>query len=482
MNFINSRIGKDITQIAQRMNQIFFVSAFFGTSLCALRFKKNCLVLAVSLIAIHVSAQNNGGQLKFDLSVRYRFELWNGMNAKNYGDDSPDAIGSLNDKILLQRIIPGITYKNKNFTAAFHLQDSRAFGWSLRNNIYPDLFKIRKTGTESPFYTMNPQEEFFEIYDLYFEYKNLFKNITIKAGRQKIFYGDTRIFGPGDWGNTGRWTWDALKISYKKGDTYIDVFGGGTKTHFPDITSLPFTNTEYWGGGLYSHFHIADWLKAEPFYAHKRQGSAEYIKTLSINRNWAGLRLASPDDQNIIYDIIYALEFGKENGKQINACGCFLKAGYRFSNLPATPVLSIRYTYASGGRNADDVIRTFDPAFGAGDKYYGWMNIVQWSNISDPEIVLELNPFKNKMWIELKHNCFSIPVPEDVTILGTMKIQDGKHHLGNETNIFIRYQPSMKWQFTGAAGWFNPGYIGQVNFKDPEDAFWSAVQLLVSFN
>lgn len=44
------------------------------------------------------------------------------MNAKNYGDDSPEAIGSLNDKIMLQRVIPGVIYSGKTITAAFHLQ------------------------------------------------------------------------------------------------------------------------------------------------------------------------------------------------------------------------------------------------------------------------------------------------------------------------------------------------------------------------
>jgi len=439
-------------------------------------------ILFLILFVQTLYSQEDLKRLRFDLSVRYRFELWNGMNAKNYGDDSPGAIGNINDKILLQRIIPGITYKNKNLTAAFHLQDSRAFGWSLRNNEYPDLFNIRETGTESPFYTMNPQEEFFEIYDLYIEYKNLFKNMTIKAGRQKIFYGDSRIFGPGDWGNTGRWTLDAIKISYKKGENFIDVFGGGTKTHYPETPSLPFTNTEYWGGGLYSHFRVTDWLNAEPFFAHKSQGSAEYINTLSINRNWIGLRLTSPENLHVIYDLIYTQEFGKENGKEINSYGYFLKAGYRFNSLPADPVLSLRYTYASGGRKDDDVIRTFDPAFGATDKYYGWMNIVQWSNLSDPEIVLELNPFKNRMWVEIKFNRFNVPVPDDVTILGTMKIQSGKHHLGNETDIFIRYQPIGNWQFTVASGYFNPGDIEQINFEDPKGAFWLGMQVLLTLN
>jgi hypothetical protein len=89
------------------------------------------------------------------------------MNAKNYGDNSQEAIGNLKDKMLLQRIVPGLTYTSQKFTAAFHIQDSRAFGWSLQERKYPDLFKIRKSGTESPYYIMNPREEYFEIYDLF---------------------------------------------------------------------------------------------------------------------------------------------------------------------------------------------------------------------------------------------------------------------------------------------------------------------------
>lgn len=110
------------------------------------------------------------------------------------------------------------------------------------------------------------------------------------------------------------------------------------------------------------------------------------------------------------------------------------------------------------------------------------MNIVQWSNLSDPEIVLELNPFKNRMWIEIKYNRFNIPAPDDVMILNTMKIQPGKHHFGDEANIFIRCQPHKKWQFTGAIGWFNPGDLEQINYKEPEDAFWMALQVLFNLN
>jgi hypothetical protein len=400
------------------------------------------------------------------------------MNAKNYGDDGSDAIGKLDDKILLQRIILGTTFSQKRINIAFHLQDSRAFGWSLRENKYPDLFKIRETGTESPYYTMNPQEEYFEIYDLNVEYKQFLKIFFIKIGRQKIFYGDYRVFGPGDWGNTGRWTWDAIKISYKKGENFVDIFGGGTKIHDPLQISLPFTQTEFWGGGLYAHYNLTAWFSAEPFYAYKTKGSADYINTQSIHRNWFGVRIVNPEKQDFIYDLLYIKEFGNENGKQINAYGYFTKAGYRFSFIPLDPLLSLRYSYASGGKKSDDIVHTFDPAFGASDKFYGWMNIVLWSNLSNPEIVLELFPFKKNMWIEIKYNRFYIPVSDDVTILNTMKIINGEHHLGNETDIFIRYQPFNKWQFTGVFGYFIPGDLEQINSKPPKDALLFSVQVL----
>ena len=440
------------------------------------------LALALFVMSQSIMAQKDTAKFKFDLSIRYRFESWNGMNAKNYGDDGSDAIGKLDDKILLQRIILGTTYSQKKINIAFHLQDSRAFGWSLRENKYPDLFRIRETGTESPYYTMNPHEEYFEIYDLNVEYKQLLKNFSIKIGRQKIFYGDYRIFGPGDWGNTGRWTWDAIKISYKKGENFIDVFGGGTKIHDPLKISFPFTQTEFWGGGIYAHYNLLKKINIEPFFALKSEGSASYINDQSINRNWLGVRFVNDESQNFIYDFFYSQEFGSNNGKKNNAFGYFAKIGYRFDFLPAKPVLSIRESYASGGKKSDTVIHTFDPAFGAGDKFYGWMNIVSWSNLNDPEVVLELYPAGSKMWIEIKYNRFYIPAPDDAIILNTMKVKDGSHHLGDEADIFVRYQPKSQWQFTGALGYFTPGDIDQINNNDPANAYLFAVQVLFRLN
>jgi len=440
--------------------------------------KSFLFLFCIFSLGISGIAQDSIKKFRIDLSIRERFELWNGMNAKNYGNEGTDAIGKLNDKILYQRIILGATYQPvKGLTIAFHMQDSRAFGWSLRNNIYPDLFKNHPPDTLNPYYTMNPNEEFFMIYDAFIEYQKLFKYFTVKLGRQKLFYGDYRIFGPGDWGNSGRWTWDALKISYTNNGNFIDLFAGGTKINDPEKITIPFTQTEFWGGGLYTHWNLFKYINAEPFYIYKTKGSAGYINEQHFSRSWLGLRLVNNDLHHFVYDFLYTHEFGRENGKNINAYGYFAKIGYQFHFIPLKPLLSIRESYASGGKKSDAENHTFDPAYGAQDKFYGWMNITTWSNLNDPEIVLELFPVK-RMWIEIKYNWFFIPVPDDVVLLNTMKLEPGTHHLGNELDVFTRYDITSHWQLTGAFGWFQPGDLKPINSQPAKAATWFALQVL----
>lgn len=440
-------------------------------------------VLPVIVLAFVIGMVSNSiagdkpGALFFDFSARYRFESWNGMNARYYGSEPGQSMGSPTDNLLYQRILTGFTWTpSRQVTVGMHLQDSRAFGWTLRNSKYPDLFRIGKSGTEQTGYLMNPGEEFFEVYDLFIEYRQFIPNITAKVGRQKIFFGDNHVFGPGDWGNTGRWTWDALRLTWQKGRHSADLFGGGTKIHDPQHTAIPFTETEFWGGGAYGHFEIPEILVVEPFYALKRQGSADYIRQQDIHHNWLGARLFDMGDEGLVLDGTVAWQFGRQNGKAIQAWGLFAKIGYQFHGLWSTPIISVRESYASGGKKQDTLIRTFEPAFGASDKYYGWMNIVSWSNLDDREINLELFPIEG-MWVEIKANRYIVPEPEASAIMGTLKLAEGERHLGDELNIFVRWQQNTHWQWVGVLGHFRPGNVSYIGDKPAGQASWIALQL-----
>lgn len=448
-------------------------------------YKKLKFILIIILIFAGyesiMSQSKKANIFSIDGNIRYRFEKWEGMNALNYGDDSPEALSKINDNILLQRIILGFNYKpTDNIEMDFHLQDARAFGWSLRNSVLPEAYKIKKSGTTNPYYIMNPNEVFFEIYDFNIHLKNIFKNISIKFGRQKINTADNRIFGPGDWGNSGRYTWDALKFIYKTEKFALDAFIGGTRVNYPYRTTLPFTYNEYHGLGAYGIYKFNQNFSFEPYLARKQQGNADYIKDQSINRNWLGLRIAHNNFHNILGEVNYAREFGRENGKDNSAYGIFAKLGYGFELFQSKANISLRYTYASGGRKSDDEIRTFDPVFGSTDKYYGWLNIVKWSNIDDREIVFEVF-YKKNLWLEIKYNQFRIPSSEDAVINGTLKLKPGENYLGEEYDLHARYNYE-KYGFALTFGYFNPKEVQEINGKQPKGAFIFSLQVLYNFS
>ena len=441
--------------------------------------KKVALACMISLNSILISGQNTDKgpsdpqplNLSVDGSVRYRFEHWNNMNIKNYADDRPTAFGKLDDNLLYQRLIFGLTATNKKLSASFHIQDSRAFGWSLRNAKYPKLFQI---GDASGHYTMNPSEEFFEIYDANVEVRDILPHLNVKIGRQKIFCADSRIFGPGDWGNTGRWNWDAVKLSYQKKSLSFDTWAGGTKIQDPLKIYMPFTHTEFYGAGFYGTYNYRHKTSFEGYAAYKRQGSADYIKNQQISLYWLGVRIASGDSIPLVYEINAVKQSGSYNQVASAAWGLFLKAGYRL-NLPLNPVVTVRYSYASGNKPETPVNESFDPVFGAGDKYYGWMNLIKWTNLDDREIFVELSPIK-QLNIELKYNRYNIPQPANFTVNGTLKLKPDKHFLGEEWNIFAKYKHSARWQFVLASGVFVPREVEYINNKMPGNAFWFAAQ------
>ncbi len=419
--------------------------------------------------------------MSINLNIRERFENWNGMNKKIYGDNSADAAGGIYDNFLLQRIAAGFTYNiGENFVISAHSQDSRAFGWSLRQAQYPDLFKIHSKETPSPYYIKNPNEEFFELYDLFIQYKDMIEGLSITAGRQKISFGDTRIFGRGEWGNSGRWNWDALKLTYSEGLNTYNLWAGGTKINDPNQTNIPFTNNEYYGIGTYNTVALYDDTKIEPFLATKWQGSADYIENQNINHYWLGARLVDSNYYNFDYDFTAVKQFGNDNGKDINAFGIASRIGYKAKDIAWSPLLSVRYVYASGGEGNNE-INTFDPVYGSRDKYYGRMNIVRWRNLSDFEISLELFPIK-KMWVELKYNYLSIPKPENFSFGKNLRLKPGCHHLGDEIDVWIEYKDFYDLSIVILGGYFIPADVEKINDKPANNSGWIALQLSYKFN
>lgn len=322
-----------------------------------------------------------GRPWRFYGDLRYRYEVQDNFNAKYYGSQPPAGNGS--DSFLLQRLRLGVHYRlTERVALAAGIQDSRAFGVGLPDN---EFYK-------KPLGMINhPYEDDAEPYETWLIISDIGgRDLTLIAGRQSIHYGNNRIFGPGQWGNTGRYHWDAVRLSWHHGPHFVDALWGAHIIHEPEEISLAHRHNHY-GGAVYGHYEVGDALVLEPFVISKY----DHHETFK-GENGTGGRIFGKLPAGGYYDATGVIEQGNYGADSIRAWGAHVKGGGRFASLPWTPDLSAEYSHASGdGNPTDGIHRNFAGVFGARDKMYGRINLFDWRNIEDAQLNIEVFPRKN---------------------------------------------------------------------------------------
>jgi hypothetical protein len=399
----------------------------------------NFFVLS-ALCAVYLNAQTD-----VDAQLRLRFEMFENMNDKFYGENPK--LGVSDDKYLLSRIRLGLTHSfSDEFRARVSIQDSRVFGWDMEEE---DWYN-KEFGMQN-----NPQQDELELSETFLEYKN--SGFTTTLGRQKIAYGDYRVFGPGEWKNSGKWVWDALKVSYKKDNNFVDIFYGGTMLHEPDKFSLSHRHG-YVGGGLYGHYEYTKTAAIEPILAYKynRDGNELYK---DMKTYYGGLRAYDKNIFDFFYDATYIKAIGDktlldETSVDIDAQAYHIEGGYNIKGLKIK--LALAYTYADP---------TFDAVFGASDKYYGRLNLFAWSNIKDYELHTIIKPLEN-VNIKLEYHKFYAPEPTNKWKSYTIASMQNDHY-GDEIDAVLKYKYSKNIGLLFGACYFMAGdFIEEASTKN----------------
>jgi len=267
-------------------------------------------------------------KIDYHFQYRGRFDIYDGVNKLAYGDDAVDAKGNVrgesDESIYLQQIIAGVTYKfNEDWTGKASLYDARSWGSSLDPNDF-----IKNPGTPDE-YVMSFYDDHLELFEMYIRgHDVLYEDLTFTLGRQQLGYGDRRVFGPGNWGNTMGWLWDAAHLSYKKGKHFIDGWYGQTRIKEPNDFSIKHKH-QHQGVGLYGHYETSR-MKIEPFMAWRNNLHHTLIKEDDLY--YAGLRIYDNEDPGFIYDTTFVKEEGSAGLLDVDAYACVLKAGYFFDN------------------------------------------------------------------------------------------------------------------------------------------------------
>ncbi len=334
--------------------------------------------------------------------ARLRYEYDDGFTIKGYEPGG-------HDQLLLERVRFEVSASLWDRPRVFlQLQDAHAFLTRLGQADFP---------------TSNPIEDTLDVRQLYAEWLKIGGSpFGFRIGRQQISYGDQRVFGPGNWGNTGRFAWDAAMIKLDTTWLETDLWVGKYLTYQTDVwPDRPVEN--------FLTFVDYTQIKKLPFrldvfYVLKYDSSgttAGESGTGNLLSHTVGIQA-----EGTAFDVLdaggtFAAQLGRYGGDVVRAFGANVKLA---ATVPVSwrPRLAAQYTWGSGDSDpTDGVHQTFDGVYGGRDIFfYGYLNLFFWANIRDAELDFSVKPWHG-LTLFVEYHRFNLDQAKDAWYTTSLK-------------------------------------------------------------
>ena len=407
------------------------------------------------------------GALDLGASLRLRYENLDQYNVRKYGT-------GVEDSVLLGRIRLDVRYR-LNGEISFFLQGQDARFW-LSDDIHN-----REFPKSSPYYND------FDLRQAYMEWHTIGNSpIGVKMGRQAISYGDNRIFGPGDWGNVGRYTWDAAKLLWESDVLDADLIFGKRVLYLWD----QFDDAHYDDEVLAVYARIKSFrpYTHDIFFIRKQNSD----KHAAIGESGIGdLLVQSIGYQGkggfhqIDYTVGGVYQFGDFGEDHVSAFGINTEVGVTFPH-PLKPRIKVGLVYGSGDNDPNDgEHNTFDGVFGAVDKYYGRMNLFAWMNLVDWYAGVSTSPVKG-MLICFDTHWFQLAEKRDAWYFSNGKTMrrdesgSSGNRLGVEMDLVSKYRVNSFMEIMVGGGIFLPNtFIEKTGTSETARWIFTQVELRI---
>jgi len=397
-------------------------------------------------------------------TYRLRGELQDGFNIRTYGT------GTREDYLLSRLRLELDLRLTPHSLIHAQIQDAEALGLSFSDKDFA-------RGN-------NPYHDPFDVNQLYLEYRPV-KKVGLKIGRQPISFGDRRIFGPGDWGNTGRYAWDAVRIEINEKCFTSHWLVGRFILHDPDR----WPNAHAAGPTAYASYNTIKNLPflLDIFYVYKHDGSGS-IKgergAGDLSSHSAGFRIEGARG-HWDYSATFVSQFGKWGSDDLKACGLAFSLGHTF-DTSWKPHLMTQYVLGSGDKNPEDGIHgTFDGVFGGADTVlYGWMNLFFWQNLQEFRIDLVLAPTET-LTFRGEYHYFTLDDAKDAWHYPSRAVRrdatgSSGRLLGHEVDLTVRKKISGWLELLSGVCFFLPGEYVKKTGQSPV-AKWCFLETTFSF-
>lgn len=405
-------------------------------------------------------------QLDIGGEVRLRFEDQSHFDVIGYRPGT-------RDRLLLTRLMLDFNLRLEGEARVFvQFRDAQAVDSQLHSGDFPKN---------------NPIKDTMDVRQAFAEWTHVGgSSLGFKVGRQQISYGDQRVFGPGLWGNTGRYVWDAAMARVDTEAFLLDLWAGRYIMNRPD----DWPNRDFHDPTTFVAYGAAKGLpvRLDVFYVFKYDDRGEtkgeeglgYLRSHSAGFQSRGT-LAEPFD----YTATFVGQWGDYGDDRLEAWGANAGLGVTLP-WPWEPRVAAQFTWGSGDRDPRDGKRgTFDGVWGGADKFYGDLNLFYWANLRDYELDLHLKPCK-ELRLSLEYHFFTMDEPRDAwytTGLRPLRRDVTGHSgmsLGSEIDFRAVYAPFKGMELMAGYGVFFPGsYVRQTG--PAEEAQGVFVQVRYTF-
>jgi len=407
------------------------------------------------------------GTLSIDASFRTRWEYTDNFHVRQFNT-------GLDADVWLLRTRIGFDYRlDKNTHAYLQFQDAHHYGYVLDRDQFP---------ATCPFFDQ------VDVKQAFVEAEHLGGSpLGFKIGRQAISYADKRIFGPGNWGNTGRYWWDAAKVYIDLEPVKVDLLFGQR------VVSSPIRWNErhydYDMFGAYAQFknlpcdlHAFYIVRYDDHDSARRNAGRGHERRHSV-----GIYVRGTFCENWDYRGTLVGQFGQFGRNEIEAYAANGQIGYTWSDCPWKPRLAADFSYASGDRDpADNKQQTFDGVFGAIDTFYGRMNLLAWMNMMDYQAIAQVTPVKG-VTLECNYHYLTLASDTDAWYYCSGaperngRVGGSGTYLGQEVDLLAKWKISKNLEFFAGYAYFWGGSVVADSPQGRNDADWAFIQFMYSF-
>lgn len=374
--------------------------------------------------------------LRFGGEYRVRWESRTGINGTEDADDG----------YLLSRLRLDLTFKLGDHWKVFlQGQDAQAFGYDPN----PDPVSL---------------ENDFDLRQAYVEYRQKEKTgWAVRAGRQELIYGDQRLVGALNWGNTAR-SFDAVKVSYADTRFVVDTFASsvvaiqdGAFDRHLDGQNFYGTHASFFKAVPNASLDTYVFWKTSPFVLDEgsRAGDADTVTF--------GTRLVGKLPGRLDYGLELMGQRGSFSGDSIRGGAAHGRLGFAMTPSAASPRLRAEYNFASGDATPGDGVRgTFDQLYPTNHDKYGIADQVGLRNLHNMRFGVTEKPHA-KVAIDVDYNSFWLAHRRDGLYMASgalvARIPTGARdaHVASEVDVQVSFTPRDGVAIgAGFAHWF-PG-------------------------